>query len=158
MITIFRLRYEVSFLVLSLIIGVSVFISASGLPDPIYEPMGSAAFPSGIASITIFLVVLKIFRIFLDKNTLIKGRGDDGEGQLSFLKSFLMLLIFIVFLVLVCVFNVRFWISAFMFMLSAMAFLKRPNGWVEFAIQCISLIAFSLALDYVVNDILYFNF
>lgn len=157
MITIFRLRYEVSFLVLSLIIGVSVFISASGLPEPIYEPMGSAAFPSGIASIAIFLVVLKIFRIFLDKNTLIKGGGDD-EGQLSFLKSFLMLLIFIVFLVLVCVFNVRFWISAFMFMLSAMAFLKRPNGWVGFAIQCISLIALSLALDYVVNDILYFNF
>lgn len=157
MITIFRLRYEISFLVLSLTIGVLIFISASGLPEPTYEPMGAAAFPSGIASITIFLVALKVFRLFVDKKTL-SSVEDDEEGQLSLLKSFSMLLIFIAFVVLVCFFNVSFWISAFLFMLLAIAFLKRSNNLRSFAIQCVALIAFSLALDYIVTDILYFNF
>ncbi|KIN16930.1 tripartite tricarboxylate transporter TctB family protein [Vreelandella titanicae] len=158
MITIFRLRYEISFLILSLMIGVLIFISASGLPEPTYEPMGAAAFPSSIASITIFLVALKVFRLFFDKNTLLRVEKDDEEGQLSFLKSFCMLLIFIAFVVLVCFFNVRFWISAFLFMLLAMSFLKRPNVLRRFAIQCVALMAFSLMLDYVVTDVLYFNF
>lgn len=157
MITIFRLRYEISFLVLSLTIGVLIFISASGLPEPTYEPMGAAAFPSGIASITIFLVALKVFRLFVGKNVLLRVE-DDEEGQLSFFKSFCMLLIFIAFVVLVCFFNIRFWISAFLFMLLAMAFLKRPNVLRSFAVQCVALMAFSLVLDYVVTDILYFNF
>lgn len=157
MITLFRLRYEISFLILSLMIGVLIFISASGLPEPTYEPMGAAAFPSGIASITIFLVALKVFRIFVGKNVLLRVE-DDEEGQLSFFKSFCMLLIFIVFVVLVCFFNIRFWISAFLFMLLAMTFLKRPNVLRSFAVQCVTLMAFSLVLDYVVTDILYFNF
>ena len=157
MINIFRLRYEISFLVLSLTVGVLVFISASGLPEPTYEPMGAAAFPSGIASITIFLVTLKVFRLFVNKKTLLSVEADD-EDQLSLLKSFFMLLIFITFVILVCFFNVRFWISAFLFMLLAMAFLKRPKVLRVFAIQCVALMAFSLVLDYVVTDILYFNF
>lgn len=157
MITIFRLRYEIIFLVLSLTIGVLIFISASGLPEPTYEPMGAAAFPSGIASITIFLVTLKVYRLFVDKKILLSVE-DDEEGQLSLFKSFCMLLIFIIFVVLVCFFNVRFWISAFLFMLLAMAFLKRPNALRSFAVQCVALMALSLVLDYIVTDILYFNF
>lgn len=157
MITIFRLRYEISFLVLSLTIGVLIFISASGLPEPTYEPMGAAAFPSSIAVITIFLVALKVFRIFVDKKTLLSVE-DDEEGPLSLFKSLCMLLIFIVFVVLVCLFNVRFWISAFLFMLLAMAFLKRPKVLRSFAVQCVALMALSLVLDYIVTDILYFNF
>lgn len=157
MITIFRLRYEITFLVLSLTIGVLIFINASGLPEPMYEPMGAAAFPSGIAAITIFLVALKVFRIFVDKKTLLSVE-DDEEGQLSLFKSFCMLLIFIIFIVLVCLFNVRFWICAFLFMLLTMAFLKRPKVLRSFAVQCVALMAFSLVLDYVVTDILYFNF
>lgn len=157
MITIFRLRYEISFLVLSLIISVLIFISASELPEPMYEPMGAAAFPSGIASITVFLVALKVFRFFFENKKMLSVE-DDEEAQLSFLRSLFMLLIFISFIVLVCLFNVRFWISAFLFMLLAMAYLKRPNALKEFAIQCVTLMAFSLVLDYVVTDILYFNF
>ncbi|OJA06085.1 tripartite tricarboxylate transporter TctB family protein [Halomonas sp. QHL1] len=157
MITIFRLRYEISFLVLSLTIGVLILISARGLPEPTYEPMGAAAFPSGIASITVFLVVLKVFRIFVEKKNLLSFE-DDEESQLSLLKSFCMLLIFIVFVALVCLFNISFWICAFLFMLLAMAFLKRPNSFRNFAVQCVFLIFFSLVLDYVVTDILYFNF
>lgn len=157
MITIFRLRYEIIFLVLSLIIGVLIFISASGLPKPTYEPMGAAAFPSGIASITIFLVALKVFRFFVEKKTLLSVEEDE-ESQLSLFRSFFMLFIFIAFVVLVCFFNAKFWISAFLFMLLAMAFLKRPNSLRGFAVQCVVLMAFSLVLDYVVTDILYFNF
>ena len=157
MITIFRLRYEISFLALSLIIGVLIFISASGLPEPIYEPMGAAAFPIGIAFIAISLVALKISRLFAEKKNLLNVE-DDEESQLSLLRSFCMLLIFIIFVVFVCFFNISFWVSVFLFMLLATAFLKRPSGLRSFAIQCVVLIVFSLVLDYVVTEILYFNF
>ncbi|SDO42802.1 tripartite tricarboxylate transporter TctB family protein [Vreelandella arcis] len=157
MITIFRLRYEISFLVLSLTIGVLIFISARGLPEPTYEPMGAAAFPIGIASITVFLVLLKVFWIFVEKKNLLSFE-DDEESQLSLLKSFCMLLIFIIFVALVCLFNISFWVCAFLFMLLAMAFLKKPNNLRSFAVQCVLLIFFSLVLDYVVTDILYFKF
>lgn len=157
MITIFRLRYEISFLVLSLTIGVLILIGARGLPEPTYEPMGAAAFPSGIALITIFLVVLKVLRIFAEKEKKLIVE-DDEESQFSLLKSFGMLLIFIIFVVLVCFFNIRFWISAFLFMLLAIAFLKKPSSLRNFAIQSVVIMAFSLMLDYVVTEILYFSF
>lgn len=157
MITIFRLRYEISFLVLSLTVGVLIFISARGLPDPTYEPMGAAAFPSGIAAITMFLVALKVCRLLVFKKHLLNVEGEE-ESQLSLLKSFFMLLIFIFFVVLVCFFNVRFGVSAFFFMLLAIGFLKRPSGLRNFTVQCLALIIFSLVLDYVVTNILYFNF
>ncbi|WP_249977891.1 tripartite tricarboxylate transporter TctB family protein [Vreelandella olivaria] len=157
MTTIFRLRYEISFLILSLTIGLLILISSRGLPEPTYEPMGAAAFPSAIATITVFLVVLKLLRIFFANKSHLYAEEND-QSQLRFFKSLCMLLIFIAFVVLVYFFDVRFWVSTFLFMLLAMVFIRKPSGMRGLLIQCMTLIGFSLVLDYVVTNILYFNF
>jgi len=153
MTSLFRIRYEISFLIISLMIGILVFSSSRKLPAPTFEPMGSAAFPSAIATVTLVLVIVKFLQLFLTLPALQEKEEEDSR----FSRSLSMLLLFAAFVAMVGFFNVPLWASSSLFLTAATIFLKKTTSIVPLTIQLLVIVIFSLLLDYTATQILYLD-
>ncbi|SHL69245.1 tripartite tricarboxylate transporter TctB family protein [Halomonas cupida] len=161
MTNLFRLRYEISFLFIALMMGILAFSSARELPEPTFEPMGSAAFPSAIATVTVLLVLLKSLQLFVTpqareekENEKEKEKEKDSS---RFTRSLVMLSLLVAFVAMTHFLNLAWWISTSLFLMAAMSFLKKPAGVTPLIIRCLVIVAFSLILDYIATQVLYLD-
>lgn len=153
MTSLFRMRYEISFLLITLVIGILVFSGSRQLPEPTYEPMGPAAFPGAIATITLLLALLKLIQLFVTRPAPL----DKETGDSRFSRSLIMLLLFATFVAMINFFNLALWINTSLFLLSATLFLKKPTGIAPLIIQCLVIVVFSLLLHYISTQVLYLD-
>ena len=153
MTNLFRLRYEISFLFIALMIGILAFSSARELPEPTFEPMGSAAFPGAIATVTLLLVLLKSLQLFVSP----QACQEKEKGSSRFSRSLVMLTLLVAFVAITHFFNLAWWISTSLFLMAAMFFLKKTTGITPLIIRCLVIVAFSLILDYIAVQVLYLD-
>ena len=153
MTSIFKIRYEVSFLLISLMIGILVFSSSRQLPEPTFEPMGSATFPSSIATMTLLLVLLKSLQLFVTQPAPQEKNAEDSQ----FSRSLIILLLFVAFVAMIGFFGFALWVSTSLFLISATFFLKKPTRIVPLITQCLVIVAFSLLLDHIATQVIYLD-
>ncbi|WP_417331128.1 tripartite tricarboxylate transporter TctB family protein [Halomonas cupida] len=169
MTNLFRLRYEISFLFIAMMMGILAFSSARELPEPTFEPMGSAAFPSAIATVTVLLVLLKSLQLFVtpqtrpekeNENKKEKEKEKETETETDssrFTRSLVMLSLLVAFVSMTHFLNLAWWISTSLFLMAAMSFLRKPAGVTPLIIRCLVIVAFSLILDYIATQVLYLD-
>lgn len=157
MTNLFRLRYEISFLFIALMMGILAFSSARELPEPTFEPMGSAAFPSAIATVTVLLVLLKSLQLFVTPQARQENDKEKEKDSSRFTRSLVMLSLLIVFVAMTHFLSLAWWISTSLFLMAAMSFLKKPAGVSTLIIRCLVIVAFSLILDYIATQVLYLD-
>lgn len=149
----FRARYEVSFLLISLTIGVLITFSAQNLPEPNFEPLGPAAFPGVIAVATLVLSAIKIIQIFVRQPSI---KEDDLE-ETRFSRSLTMLMIFVGFVSMVVFSNWPLWLPISLFLLASTLYLKKTKKVLHIIIQCFVILAFSMVIDLITTQILYLD-
>lgn len=157
MTNLFRLRYEISFLFTALMMGILAFSSARELPEPTFEPMGSAAFPSAIATVTVLLVLLKSLQLFVTSQARQEKENEKEKDSSRFTRSLIMLSLLVAFVAMTHFLNLAWWISTSLFLMAAMSFLKKPAGVTPLIIRCLVIVAFSLILDYIATQVLYLD-
>lgn len=165
MTNLFRLRYEISFLFIAMMMGILAFSSARELPEPTFEPMGSAAFPSAIATVTVLLVLLKSLQLFVtpqarpekEKENKKEKEKEKETDSSRFTRSLVMLSLLVAFVSMTHFLNLAWWISTSLFLMAAMSFLRKPAGVTPLIIRCLVIVAFSLILDYIATQVLYLD-
>lgn len=145
--------FETSFLLLSIAFSAALFLGASKLPSPVFEPLGSAAFPKAIALILFILLCLKFYFIFSSPRAGGQDKSKNGGGLLKSVGLFFVVLAYVATL---SFFNVSFWALTFLFVFISVVYIKRKMRTAGlFSVAACSLL-FSLLSGYVFNGL--FNF
>lgn len=121
-------RYELAMVLLSLVMAGLAFGAARRLPAPIFEPLGSAAFPKAVVVVLVALVVIKLVMLFLQKVEQVRDQDEALTGVSDFRKALGMLCLIGAFAVLAQSGIVPFWAAVLLFVFLSMSYLKwRPD-------------------------------